>query len=160
MLGELATTTSKGIEDELDIFTVDPLDGLLNNVVPVHVLHATDDIGLQLRDEVGLLACQNVLDRFLHDSAAIHLRGQNDQMSLHRLSDLSFLYLVTVIEEFLNDIVAEHILHELHDIRFDLFEDELLLVAVGLLDLVLDEARSLLITAEFCNVALDVAKCV
>lgn len=76
-------------------------------------------------------------------------------MSLHPLAQSSFFFLVADLEQLLNHIVAEHVRHELVQIRDDLFE-ELMPCRIGDdAQLLLDEARSVLITAESDDVTFD-----
>lgn len=61
-----------------------------------------------------------------------------------------------MLEQFLDHIVAEDVCHELKCIGLDLVEDLFLLVTVGGLQLLLDEARAVLISAELYDVIVDV----
>jgi hypothetical protein len=61
-------------------------------------------------------------------------------MAFHLPSQDALLQLVTMLEEFLNDIVAENVRHQLERILSNLRKDNLLLVAVGRFELLLDEA--------------------
>ena len=64
--------------------------------------------------------------------------------------------LVPMFKHLLNDIIAENIGHQLQGIRLDLAEELFLLVAICSLKFLLDEARSMLITAELDNVVVDI----
>ncbi len=99
---------------------------------------------------------RRVRTHLLNDTASVHLNGQVDDLALHDAGEHFLLDLVPVLEEFLDDIVAEDILHELDGVGFDLPEDLVLLVAIGSLELLLDEAGAVLVTAEFHDVVVDI----
>lgn len=84
----------------------------------------------------------------MYNSTPVHLHRQLHYMVLHLLSQHPLLYLIPVLEKFLDDIVAEDIRHQLKGVWLDLTEQLLLLVTVGSLQLLLDEARSMLVTTE------------
>lgn len=77
-----------------------------------------------------------------------HLVGQN-----------LLLVLVAVLKQFLNNVIAKNVGHQLQCVRLDLAEHLLFLVAVGSLQLLLDKARSVLVTTEFNYMAVDVLLC-
>jgi hypothetical protein len=69
------------------------------------------------------------------------------------------LNLRPVLEKLLDDIVTKYILNELQSIvRDDLIEDTLFLLRGGCLKLLLNEARSVLITTKLDNIAIDIPK--
>ncbi len=61
-----------------------------------------------------------------------------------------------MLEELLDDVVSKHVLHQGGGVGLDFSEDLVLLVAVGRLELLLDEAGPVLIAAEFDDVAMYV----
>ena len=61
-----------------------------------------------------------------------------------------------MLEKLLYNIVAEYICHQLHRIRHQLSIDLVLLIAVGCLKLSLNETSTILITAEFYDMMVDV----
>lgn len=65
-----------------------------------------------------------------------------------------------MFKELLDNVVSKYILHELDGIRLNLAEDLLLLVAVGSFELLLNETRSMLVTAELYNMVVDVLELV
>jgi hypothetical protein len=65
-----------------------------------------------------------------------------------------------MFKELLNDIVSEYISHELNSIWLNLSEKTFFLVAVGRLQLLLDEARSMLVTTKFYYMVEDVLEVV
>ena len=77
-------------------------------------------------------------------------------MAFHLVRQYLLLRLVAMFEKFLDDVVAEYVLHELHDIWQNFFEDCLFFVAVGRLELLLDESGTVLIATKFDKVAGDV----
>ena len=79
-------------------------------------------------------------------------------MALHPVGQLLLLRLVAVLEELLHDVVAEDVRHQLQRVGEDLPEELRLLVAVGGLQLALDEARAVLVAAELDDVVVDVLR--
>lgn len=63
MSGEDMDLTSECLDDELDMFSWDSLNGFLNNVVAILVFDAFQNICLKLIDKIRLLVCKNVLQR-------------------------------------------------------------------------------------------------
>ena len=60
-----------------------------------------------------------------------------------------------MLEELLDDIVSENVGRQLHGVGLDLSKDPVLLVAVRILELLLDEARAVLVAAELDDVIVD-----
>ena len=79
-------------------------------------------------------------------------------MSLHLVRQNLLLRLVTVLEQLLNNVIAENISHQLQAVGLDLAENLLLLIAVGRLELLLDEARPVLVAAKFHNMTIYILK--
>lgn len=77
-------------------------------------------------------------------------------MSLHLLGQRRLLQLTPMLKKLLDNIIPENIRHELERIRLDLAENGILLIAVGRLELELDESRAVLVTAEFNDVVVNV----
>lgn len=77
-------------------------------------------------------------------------------MVLHLLCQYSLLYLTSVFEKLLYDIVSENVGHQLESVWLNLTENLLLLIAVGSFELLLNEAGSMLITAEFYDMMVDI----
>lgn len=65
-----------------------------------------------------------------------------------------------MFKELLDNIVTKNILHELDCVGFNLAENLFLLVAVGSLELLLNETRSMLVTAELYNMVVDILELV
>lgn len=61
-----------------------------------------------------------------------------------------------MLKELLDHVVPEHVGHQLQRVLTDLLEHNFLLVAIGRLELLLDEAGSMLVTAKFHNVLINV----
>lgn len=61
-----------------------------------------------------------------------------------------------MFKELLNDIVSEDISHELNSVWLYLSEKTFFFVAVGRLQLLLNEARSMLVTTKFYYMVEDV----
>lgn len=66
------------------------------------------------------------------------------------------MLLVAVVEELLDHVVAKHVLHELEGVGDEFLEDLFLLIAVGGLQLGLDESRTELVPAENSRMFVDV----
>ena len=71
------------------------------------------------------------------------------------MNKLAFLFRRSVLEELLYDVVAEDVGHEGVRARRDLLKDEALLLRRGALQLLLDEARAVLVLAELDHVRLQ-----
>lgn len=79
-------------------------------------------------------------------------------MTAHLICQDLLLGLVTMFKQLLNNIVPEDIGHQLQGVGLNFSEDLLLLVTVGGLKLLLDEARPVLVTTELNHVVVDVLK--
>jgi hypothetical protein len=91
----------------------------------------------------------------LDHPASIHLHGQINDLALHDARQDLLLDLVPMFKELLNDVVAKNIPHELKGVGLDLSEDLIFLVAIGRLQLLLDETRAMLVATELDNVLVD-----
>lgn len=77
-------------------------------------------------------------------------------MGTHLIGQQLFLGLIAVFEELLDDIIPKYISHQLARVRVELAKDLILLIAVGGLQLLLDESRSMLVTAELDDVIVNI----
>ena len=173
---QLVNLVSEGIYDEGDVLRGDSLDRLLDDVVAVLVFDAFQNLALDFLDEERLLVDEDVLKSLdgsvqmksrrvkfnssylLHNTASIHLKGKLGDMPFHLICELLFLLLVAVFEEFLNDIVTKHVRHQLKRVGKD-FQKELgFLIAVCGLELLLNEARTVLVAAELHHMVVDVLR--
>lgn len=78
-------------------------------------------------------------------------------MSIHGVCQSSLLDLGSILEQFLDYVIPENILDELESVsRNDLIEDDLLLIAGGRLELLLNETRTVLISTELNDVSKDI----
>lgn len=76
---------------------------------------------------------------------------------VHHLLCQSFLLsLISMLKELLDHIIAEEVHHQLEGIGHDLLENSFLFIAIGTLKLLLNEPRSMLISAEFNDMAVDI----
>ncbi len=73
-------------DDELDRRRRDALDALLDDVIAVLVLHASEDVAVELVDEHGLLVPGQEANRLLDDAAAVHL-GKREARARERASE-------------------------------------------------------------------------
>lgn len=160
------------VDDKLDILRRNPLDSFLDNVVTVLISHALENMVLKFFDHRSLLVRKDVFqglqsqyvvmtkaskETYLLDySAPVHLCRQRKHMPLHLVRQDLFLGLVTMFEQLLNDIVSKHVRHQLKAVRLDLTEHLFLFIAVGCFQFLLDETRSVLVTAEFNDMVVDV----
>lgn len=90
------------------------LDGFLDDVVPILILDALENICLEFLNELCLLICEDVLEGLrllvredmilrldaylLNNSASIHLHRQLHYVILHLLSQHPLLDLISVLE--------------------------------------------------------------
>ena len=77
-------------------------------------------------------------------------------MVLHLVGQYLLLRLISMFEEFLDHVVAEDVGHQLYSIGGELSEDLIFFVAIGSLQLLLDESRAMLVTTEFNDIAIDI----
>ena len=77
-------------------------------------------------------------------------------MTFHLVGQASFLRLIAVLKELLYHVVTEDIRHQLHGICHQLSIDLVFFVAVGCLELSLNEPSTILISAELHDVMVDV----
>ena len=59
--GKTVNLPSEGFDDKLNISSRDSFDGLLNDMVPVLVLHALENMTIKLSRKGGLLVGQDML---------------------------------------------------------------------------------------------------
>ena len=127
----------EGIYDEGDVLRRNSLDRFLDDMVPVLIFDALEDLALHLLDQERLLVDEDMfksllslvpmkvrrtdfnLSYLLHNTASIHLKGKLSDVPLHLVRQLLFLLLVTMLEELLDDIVTEHIRHQLERVGED-----------------------------------------
>lgn len=81
-------------------------------------------------------------------------------MTAHLVGKDLLLSLVAMLEQFLDNIVAEDIGHQLEAVWLDLAENLLLFIAVRSLELLLDEPRAMLVTAELNDMVVDILQLV
>lgn len=164
----------KRIQDELDELAGHLLDALLDDVVAVLVLHARHNVSVQLLDQQRLLVAVNHLQRLrkcqtnndtagrtggthlLDDAASVHLHGERHDVANKLLRKTALLLRAAVLKELLDDIVAKDVGHQRERLGQDLVKDHLLVGIQGNLQLLLDEARAVLVHAELHNVMLDI----
>jgi DNA-directed RNA polymerase len=130
-------------------------------------------MAIQLFDQGGLLFGQDVfkclskvsvfqshlvlIERYLlNNTAAVPLQRQGQDMAFHLLCQVAFLHLVSVLEELMKPIVSENVGRQVQGVLSNFGKDDLLLVAVCRFELLLDEARAVLISAKFNNVLVDI----
>lgn len=92
----------------------------------------------------------------LDDSTPVHLERQSKDVALHLHRECRLLILIAVLEELLDDVVAENVGHELEGAGHDLVENGLLVGTRRSLELLLNKARTMLVSAEFDNVTKDI----
>lgn len=161
----------EGVDDELHIVRRNPLDGLLDHVVAILISDTFQDMAFKLLDHGSLLISEDMFQclwrlamkpgkgqryYLLNHSTAVHLRRQCEHMSLHLVRENLLLCLVPMLKQLLNNIVAKDISHQLQAIRLNFAEHLFLLIAIGSLQLLLDETRSVLITTELDHMIVDV----
>jgi hypothetical protein len=67
MSGQDVNLSSESIDDELNVFGWNTLDGFLNDVVTVLILDAFEDIGAEFLDEFGLLISKDMFESLMVD---------------------------------------------------------------------------------------------
>ena len=154
---QVLNLTSKCLEHKRYVVSMASLDGLLDNVVSVLILDASQDILFQFAHKRRLLIVEYMLEsltglvsgdkteidhgtNLLYNTTTIHLERQVQDTSLHLVGQNLLLVLIAMLEELLNDIVSEDISHKLNGVWLYLPEKTLFLVAIGCLQLLLYES--------------------
>ena len=76
----------------------------------------------------------------LNHTTPVHLKGELENVPIHSVRQSCLLNLCPILEQFLDDIVSEDVLDELKGVMGnDFVENDLLLIAGGGLELLLDE---------------------
>jgi hypothetical protein len=60
MSGQNMHLASEGFDDKLNVLSWNTLDGFLDNVIAILVLHTLQDVSLKLIDKFRLLVCKNM----------------------------------------------------------------------------------------------------
>lgn len=107
---------------------------------------------VQFADNLLLLLRPNGFESLLNDSAAVHLQCERQNISANLLSQSGLLFRGAELEELLNDVVSENISHEVVRGGENFGENELLLSNCSAFQLLLDEARSVLVLGELHDV--------
>lgn len=94
----------------------------------------------------------------MNNTTSIRLLAESKDMTFHGICKLHLLHLIAVIKEFLNDIVSIDILHQLTSVWHDFIKQSCFIMAVGSLELCLQESGTLLIAREFNDMAKDISK--
>lgn len=74
----------------------------------------------------------------------------------HLLGEHPLLHLVSVLKKLLYHVITENIRHQLECVGLNFAEELLFLITISSLELLLNEARSMLISTEFNNVMVDI----
>jgi hypothetical protein len=131
--------TSESLENERYVVGVATLDGLLNDMISVLVLDASQNVLFQFANQWCLLIVEYMLEsltrsvsedvteashdtNLLHNTTSIHLERQIQNTPLHLVGQNLLLVLIAMFEEFLDDIVSEDISHELNGVWLYLSE--------------------------------------
>jgi len=147
-------------------------------VVAVCILDALEDVSIDFPNKGGLLIRKNVFDSLngkearhqigantspggriylLDHTTSIHLKGELKDMPIHGIRQSGLLNLRSVLEQFLDHVVSKNVLNELEGVvGNDLVEDDLLLIAGGGLELLLDETRAVLVPTKLDDVSKDI----
>lgn len=92
----------------------------------------------------------------MDDTATVHLQREHQYVALEHAAESLDLLRSAMFKELLDDIVAKDVDHQRQGVREDLGKHELLVGHVGSLELLLDEARTMLVLAELDNVTDNV----
>ena len=137
------------IEYKLSVLRREVVETLLNDVVAVEILNELHNIVLKSTDDqLSLAWCVDELDHSLQGASAMLVERNLGHGRDGILDKDSALLVVGILEKTLAKVVAERIDHELGEVIFDFFEDDLNLLLVTLLKLALQEATAVLIFAE------------
>lgn len=77
-------------------------------------------------------------------------------MPFHLVRQDLLLCLISVLKQFLNNVIAKDISHQLKTVWLNLTEHLFFLIAVGSLQLLLDEPGPVLVATEFNHVVVNV----
>ena len=157
MCGERVDLAIEGIDNELDVLRQDSLDCLLDNMVPVLVLDAFENVSLEFANENVLSLWSDVLECFLYDATAVHLHGEGEHVSLHECGEKLLVVLCTEFKELLDHVVSKNVGHEGESDWVDFFKHELLVFERAGFETLLNETRAVLVRAELANVSCKVS---
>mmetsp|Transcript_21722 Transcript_21722/g.47599 ORF Transcript_21722/g.47599 Transcript_21722/m.47599 type:complete len:265 (-) Transcript_21722:558-1352(-) len=152
MLGHARCLTKEGIHDETNAIRRKSLNALLNDMVPMLVFNALQDMALQLTDQQYLLLDGNGIQRLLNHSAPVHLEGKFQDLSHQLLRQDAALIRIAILEKLLDDIVAKDVRGQLVHLLENLFEGLLFLFFGGHLQLLLDQPGAILILRDLADV--------
>mmetsp|Transcript_65387 Transcript_65387/g.210775 ORF Transcript_65387/g.210775 Transcript_65387/m.210775 type:complete len:232 (-) Transcript_65387:672-1367(-) len=147
-----------GLDDEGHGLRRHLLHTLLDHVVAVHALDASDDVLAELPGDGQLCLPRHVLDGLLDDAAAVGLARELQKVGHHGIYQGLPLLSRADVEELLDHEVAEDVASLVRGQRQQRGEDHLPLVDAGLVQLLLQEATAVLVLHELQDVGHDVSQ--
>lgn len=105
-----------------------------------------------MKDQVGDY-CQPYATHLLNNSTSVSVFREFGHLALHPLDKDLLVDCVTMLEELLKDIIAKYILHQGQCVGLQFAKDVVFLVGLGLLQLRLNEKRSMMVAAELNDIA-------
>ena len=150
------------INNELDLFRMNLLNDLLDNVVTVGIFNAVDYLWLDFFHDLFLKRGRQDIESFLDHSASILIAGKLIDTPSQVIEELLPLVGRAEFEHLLHDIIPEDVLHK--SVRVGLTshkvlatdnfrEKDLLLIFIRLFKPLLHKARALLVERALDKVA-------
>mmetsp|Transcript_17494 Transcript_17494/g.47927 ORF Transcript_17494/g.47927 Transcript_17494/m.47927 type:complete len:212 (+) Transcript_17494:516-1151(+) len=148
----------EGLHDEVDPVRGQPLDTLLDHVVPMLILDALNHVAFELTDEQHLLLDRHGVQRFLDDAAAVHLQRQTQDLTHELFGQDAPLLRVAIFKKLLDDVVTKDVAGELLHLLEHGLEGDLLFLLIGHLQLLLDQPGAILILRDFADVPREITE--
>ena len=157
MSGHLNTVGSYGIVDKLIIFGRKGVKAFLNHMIAIEVFDKGDHIQVQGHDQALYLSLGGeIVNHLLDRTGAVHIQRNRNEFSRDGFKEGISLLICRVLEQFLREIVAERVNHEISEMRVNLGENHISVLRYALLELLLQEATTMLVFAEGSHIALKV----
>lgn len=157
---DLDAVCGDGVVDELVVLRNEPVETLLDDVVPVEILDQANDVQAEGEDDgsnlVGLSRVREEIDHLLNSSSSVHVERDGDKIVSDGFADDVPLFLCRVFEQFLAEIVSERVGHQLWEVTVGLPEDHVTVLRDLFLQLFLKVSATMLVLAECQEFSLKV----
>mmetsp|Transcript_9391 Transcript_9391/g.34835 ORF Transcript_9391/g.34835 Transcript_9391/m.34835 type:complete len:211 (-) Transcript_9391:2052-2684(-) len=153
--GNLHTSTSNCVVNELLVLGTQFLQASLNHMVSIQILDERNNVAFQgACHQFDLLGSTDALNKLLNCSGTVHIRGNFHEIIAHSTNDFRLVYIIAMLHQFLAQIVSKWIGHELRNVREYLVENCFHFFCSALLELLLEESASVLILSKLIDATL------